>query len=79
MRNLSIFLLVLALVAVVLSYGVRERRSLLDENDNKAALEVLLKAIDEGKVDINDLVDDSESNPSRRLWFPIRVRFKGRK
>ncbi|KAL3890268.1 hypothetical protein ACJMK2_002556 [Sinanodonta woodiana] len=79
MRNLSIFLLVLALVAVVLSYGVRERRSFLDDNDNKAALEVLLKAIDEGKVDINDLVDDSESNPSRRLWFPIRVRFKGRK
>ncbi|KAL3890267.1 hypothetical protein ACJMK2_002555 [Sinanodonta woodiana] len=73
MRNLTILLLILALCTIVLSSGVRERRSYLDENGDKAALEVLLKAIDEGKIDINDLMADRENNPSRRFWFRYRL------
>ncbi|KAL3890482.1 hypothetical protein ACJMK2_002764 [Sinanodonta woodiana] len=73
MRNLSIFLLLLACCAVVLSSGVRERRSYLDENGDKAELELLQQAIDEGKVDINNLMAERENNPSRRFWFRYRL------
>ncbi|KAL3890265.1 hypothetical protein ACJMK2_002553 [Sinanodonta woodiana] len=69
MRNLSILLPLMVLCAVVLSSGQRERRSYTDEEDKKAALEILLQAIDEGKVDIKDLMADKENNPSRRLWL----------
>ncbi|KAL3890241.1 hypothetical protein ACJMK2_002532 [Sinanodonta woodiana] len=81
MRNMSIFLLLLVLCEVVLSSGVNERRSYSDENDEKAALERLLQEIDEGKVDVNDLMADKENNPSRRLWLSarIRIRLKHRK
>ncbi|KAL3890447.1 hypothetical protein ACJMK2_002729 [Sinanodonta woodiana] len=79
MKNFSIFLLLLALFAVVVSSGVRERRSNIDENGVKAALELLQQAIEEGKLDINDLMDDKGKDPSRRLWFPLRIRWNGKK
>ncbi|KAL3890240.1 hypothetical protein ACJMK2_002531 [Sinanodonta woodiana] len=79
MRNLSILLPLLVLCAVVLSSGFRDRRSYPDENDKKVALELLLQAIDEGKVDIDDLTIDKENNPSRRLWISRRIRWGGRK
>ncbi|KAL3890263.1 hypothetical protein ACJMK2_002551 [Sinanodonta woodiana] len=74
MRNLAVLLLLLAMCAVTLSTVIRERRSSSNQDLDKAQLQALLQAIDEGKVDVNELFDKREGNPSRRLWFPIRVR-----
>ncbi|KAK3596428.1 hypothetical protein CHS0354_033391 [Potamilus streckersoni] len=75
MKNLAVLLLLVTMCAVALSSDLRERRSSMDEDIDKAQLQALIQAIEEGKVDANELFDKRDNNQNKRLWFPLRVRF----
>ncbi|KAL3890239.1 hypothetical protein ACJMK2_002552 [Sinanodonta woodiana] len=75
MRNLAVLLLLATMCAVALSSDLRQRRSYSDNDLEKAQLQALIQAIDEGKVDVNELFDRRDNTQNKRLWFPLRVRF----
>ncbi|KAK3596430.1 hypothetical protein CHS0354_033393 [Potamilus streckersoni] len=67
MRNLTLLLLVLAVCAVAFSKGLRKRRSFTDDDEDK--LNELIREIDNGNRDLNELFKNEDNTPNRRLWF----------
>ncbi|KAK3576601.1 hypothetical protein CHS0354_023118 [Potamilus streckersoni] len=73
MRTLTVLLLILVVCAVAFSKDLRKRRSYTGDDSHAAALDALVKAIEDGKIGHNGLLNDDTKNPNRRiLWnFPI--------
>ncbi|KAL3890272.1 hypothetical protein ACJMK2_002558 [Sinanodonta woodiana] len=69
MRNLVVVLLLLVFCSIALSEDLRKSRSYVDNNDDNAALKVLLKAIDDGKIDLN-VIQSQTTNKKKRLFWP---------
>ncbi|KAK3596429.1 hypothetical protein CHS0354_033392 [Potamilus streckersoni] len=74
MRNIAVLLLIVTMCAAALSSDPHEHPGHTDQDPDQDHLQTLLQAIDAGNVDVNELLNKRKNNPSRRLWFPLRVR-----
>ncbi|KAK3576600.1 hypothetical protein CHS0354_023117 [Potamilus streckersoni] len=67
MMTITVLLLILVVSAVAFSNDVRKRRSYTGDDADAAALDTLVKVIEDGKIGLNGLLNDDTNNPSRRF------------
>ncbi|KAK3600751.1 hypothetical protein CHS0354_017044 [Potamilus streckersoni] len=64
MRNLALFLLFMSLFAANLSRDIYKRYA--NQYEDGPLLEAFLRAVDEGKIDISNLVQDKREDIKKR-------------
>ncbi|KAL3891995.1 hypothetical protein ACJMK2_004235 [Sinanodonta woodiana] len=72
MRNLAIILLFVTFFAVALSRDIYTRNA---DSADEALLEAFVRAVEEGKIDINSLVQDKRGDLAKRWWWTSGYNF----
>ncbi|KAK3596435.1 hypothetical protein CHS0354_033398 [Potamilus streckersoni] len=71
------FLLFWGVCAVAFTKDLRERRS--STTLDAAMVEDLIRDVEDGKVDLNELLDKRDNNQYKRLYFPLPIRWDGKR